>query len=170
MPNDEARSDLSAVLRARGMRSTPQRAEVLAAVRRLGHATPEQLAAELPAVDLTTVYRTLDLLEELGLVSHMHLHHGAPSYRPAGDPHVHVICHSCSSVIEVPPNLTDDLVARLQNERDFVVDLAHFTVFGYCSSCRAEGGGNSPALHDDQSHDDSADSGHAHAHHHAHQH
>src|SRR5436309_2716679 len=87
---DEA--DLAARLRQRGMRRTAQREQVLAAVRDLGHATPEQLAEAVPGVDLTTVYRTLELLEDLGLVKHTHLGHGAPAYRPAGDDHIHVVC------------------------------------------------------------------------------
>ena len=67
-----------------------------------GHATPEQISEAVPEVDLTTVYRTLELLEELGLVRHTHLDHGAPSYRPAEDDHVHVVCHDCGAVVDAP--------------------------------------------------------------------
>ena len=131
--------EIARQLRQRGLRWTQQRAEVLAAVQELGHGTPEQIAAAAPAVDLTTVYRTLELLEDLGVVAHTHLDHGAPAYRPADDRHIHVVCHSCGSVVEAPDRLADDLVQRLALERDFAVDLAHLTVFGICSSCRADG-------------------------------
>jgi Fur family ferric uptake transcriptional regulator len=133
-------TDLVDVLHARGLRSTPQRAQVLAAVRGLGHATPERIAQEVDGVDVTTVYRTLELLEDLGLVAHTHLDHGAPSYRPSEDAHIHVVCHSCSAVIDVPNGIADTLVQRLSDERGFSVDLAHFTVFGTCESC-----GDSPS-------------------------
>ena len=129
---------LAAALHTRGMRVTPQREQVLAAVRRLGHATPEQLSEAVPGVDVTTVYRTLELLEELGLVRHTHLGHGAPAYRPADDDHVHVVCHSCGAVVDAPPDLVDELAARLQDERGFVVDRSHFTVFGRCGDCAPE--------------------------------
>jgi Fur family ferric uptake transcriptional regulator len=128
--------ELATRLRERGLRWTQQRAEVLAAVRTLGHGTPEQIAAAAPNADLTTVYRTLELLEDLGVVAHAHLDHGAPAYRPADDRHIHVVCHSCSDLIPAPDGLADELVQRLALERDFAVDVAHFTVFGICSNCR----------------------------------
>jgi Fur family ferric uptake transcriptional regulator len=147
MPVD---SDLAARLRARGLRMTPQRDEVLQAVRRLRHATPEQVSAAVPDVDLTTVYRTLELLEEIGLVRHTHLGHGAPSFRPADDDHVHVVCHTCGSVVDAPQDLTDALALRLEREQGFVLDRAHFTVFGRCQDCVATlpGGSERAAAHD----------------------
>jgi Fur family ferric uptake transcriptional regulator len=128
-------NELAARLRGRGLRVTPQRLQVLAAVRDLGHATPDQIAEARPEVDVTTVYRTLELLEELGLVKHAHLGHGAPSYRPAEDDHIHVVCHACGSVIDAPRNLIDGLADRLATESGFVVDRSHFTVFGRCVNC-----------------------------------
>ena len=133
---DAEAQQLATRLRERGLRWTQQRAEVLTAVRTLGHGTPEQIAAAAPNADLTTVYRTLELLEDLGVVAHAHLDHGAPAYRPADDRHIHVVCHSCSDVIPAPDGLADELIQRLALERDFAVDVAHFTVFGICSNCR----------------------------------
>jgi Fur family ferric uptake transcriptional regulator len=131
-------ADLVARLHARGLRMTPQREQVLAAVRRLEHATPEQISETVTDVDVTTVYRTLELLEQLGLVRHTHLGHGAPSFRPAEDDHVHVVCHECGQVIDAPHDLIDALSTRLQSERGFTVDRSHFTVFGRCADCRAK--------------------------------
>jgi Fur family transcriptional regulator, ferric uptake regulator len=130
-----AAPDLASQLRSRGLRLTAQRRQVLDAVRQLGHATPEQIGAAVPGADLTTVYRTLELLEELGFVGHTHLGHGAPVYRPSDDVHVHVVCHSCGRVFDVDPVIVDDLARRLHSDLDFVVDRAHFTVFGRCSEC-----------------------------------
>lgn len=130
--------DLAARLRDRGLRVTPQREQVLAAVRALGHATPEQISDQVSGVDLTTVYRTLELLEEIGLVRHAHLGHGAPSYRPAEDEHIHVVCHSCGAVVDADPSLVDPLARRLLADDGFVLDRSHFTVFGRCRTCAAE--------------------------------
>jgi Fur family ferric uptake transcriptional regulator len=127
--------DLAARLRSRGLRMTSQRKQVLAAVRSLGHATPEQISESVAGVDLTTVYRTLELLEEIGLVRHAHLGHGAPSYRPAEDEHIHVVCHSCGAVVDADPALVDELAGRLRADSGFVLDRSHFTVFGRCRSC-----------------------------------
>ena len=131
--------DLALRLRERGMRMTPQRERVMTAVAQLVHATPEQVAEAVPEVDLTTVYRTLEVLEHIGLLAHTHLGHGAPSYRLANDDHVHVVCHHCSSVVDAPAGLADELARRLADERGFVLDRSHFTVFGTCADCAAGG-------------------------------
>jgi Fur family transcriptional regulator, ferric uptake regulator len=130
-----ATPELAASLRARGLRMTPQREQVLGAVRELGHATPEQIRDAVTDVDLTTVYRTLELLEELQLVRHTHLGHGAPSYRPAGDDHIHVVCHTCGAVVDADPSLVDQLADQLRADRGFLVDRSHLTVFGQCGTC-----------------------------------
>ncbi len=130
-------TDLAPMLRAKGMRVTAQREQVLAAVRELGHATPEQIAETVEGVDPATVYRALELLEELGLVRHTHLGHGPPSYRPAEDEHIHIVCHSCRAVVDADPGLVDELEHRLRSGSGFVLDRAHFTVFGRCRNCAA---------------------------------
>lgn len=138
--------DLAAALRTRGLRMTPQREQVLDAVRRLGHATPEQISDAVAGVDVTTVYRNLELLEEIGLVRHTHLGHGAPAYRPADDDHVHVVCHTCGAVVDAPADLVDELTDRLARERGFTLDRSHFTVFGTCRTCSS--GNKDTSAHD----------------------
>jgi Fur family ferric uptake transcriptional regulator len=132
---DTSHVDLASALRTRGLRLTPQREQVLAAVHRLGHATPEQIAEAVDGVDVTTVYRNLELLEELGLVRHTHLGHGAPAYRPADDDHIHVVCHSCGRIVDARADLVEPLAERLRTEQGFEIDTAHFTVFGRCRDC-----------------------------------
>jgi len=129
-----------AQLRARGYRLTPQRQLVLEAVDRLGHATPDEIAGEVRrtanGVNISTIYRTLELLEELGLVTHAHLGHGAPTYHSlAHDEHVHLVCRTCDRVTEVGPEVVADAVARLRAERGFTVDVSHFAIFGVCAEC-----------------------------------
>lgn len=134
---------LADVLRAKGLRLTAQRQLVLEAVHGLGHATPDQVharVAEVAAgVNITTVYRTLELLEELGLVTHAHLSHGAPTYHAVGaEQHVHLVCRDCGGVTEVPSGTLGELAGRLETERGFLVDLGHVALFGLCAHC---GGG-----------------------------
>jgi Fur family ferric uptake transcriptional regulator len=132
--------DWQSRLRASGHRLTPQRELVLAAVERLGHATPDEILTAVredsQAVNISTVYRTLELLEELGLVRHAHLTDRAPTYHSATTPeHVHLVCRECQSVAEAPTDvvaaLTDTLLAR----RGFTTDVGHLTIFGTCESC-----------------------------------
>jgi Fur family ferric uptake transcriptional regulator len=127
-------------LRARGYRLTPQRQLVLEAVGRLGHATPEDIAAAVretaQAVNISTVYRTLELLEELGLVQHTHLGHGAPTYSIKSESdHVHLVCRDCGAIDEAPPELVAPVVEELAQTHGFQVDVGHFAVFGRCRAC-----------------------------------
>jgi len=133
-------SSLAEVLRARGLRLTAQRQLVLQAVHELGHATPEQVhgaVREVAAgVNISTVYRTLELLEELSLVTHTHLSHGSPTFHAAtGDQHVHLVCRVCGAVDEFDPQLLRPLVGTLERERGFLVDVGHVALFGVCRAC-----------------------------------
>jgi Fur family ferric uptake transcriptional regulator len=130
-------------LRARGYRLTPQRQLVLEAVGALGHSTPEEIVTEVrrtaAAVNISTVYRTLELLEELGLVRHTHMGHGAPQYSVAGDDdHVHLVCRECGAVEEASGEVIADVVERLAETKGFHVDIGHFALFGTCRSCAQE--------------------------------
>jgi Fur family ferric uptake transcriptional regulator len=118
---------------------TAPRQLVLEAVRRLGHATPEQLHSEVTqtaaGINLTTIYRTLELFEELGLVTHTHLSHGAPTYHAADDQHAHLVCRGCGSVTEIGTDVLDPLAAQLGRDRGFQVDVGHVALFGLCADC-----------------------------------
>jgi Fur family ferric uptake transcriptional regulator len=140
----DASPALAERLRARGLRLTPQRQQVLAAVTALEHATPETIGARLreqagpggAAPDTSTVYRNLELLERLGLVWHTHLGKGAPVYHAAEHPHLHVVCASCGAVSSVAPDLLDSAAERLAAEIGFTVDVGHVALSGTCAACR----------------------------------
>src|SRR5262249_51648421 len=111
-------------LRARGLRPTAQRQLVPEAGRRLRHAPPPQVHQAVcrtaAGVNITTIYRTLELLEGLGLVNHTHLSHGAPTYHVPGErSHVHLVCHRCGAVQEAPLELLRPLADELAAQRDF---------------------------------------------------
>lgn len=137
-----AATALRRTLHERGLRMTPQRQLVLDAVRELGHATPEQVCAQVqrvaPAVNITTVYRTLDLLERLSLVRHTHLGHGAPSYSAHEHEHVHLVCHGCGTVREVPREVMTELAGSLADGFGFELDVAHVALSGRCRDCTAQ--------------------------------
>jgi len=134
-------SDWRQRLRGSGYRLTPQRELILAAVERLGHATPDEVMAEVrahsEAVNVSTVYRTLEVLEELGLVRHAHLSDRAPTYHSVSDhEHFHLVCRNCQTVISVDPDVLSPLLQRLDTDHGFTADIGHLTVFGTCASCR----------------------------------
>ena len=133
-------SELSDELRSRGLRLTPQRQLVLGAVRTLRHGTPEDILTEVrrtaDGVNISTVYRTLELLEDVGLVRHAHLGHGAPTYHSAADAgHLHLVCRACGAVSEVASAEADEFVGRMRREHGFETDVEHFAVYGRCRAC-----------------------------------
>jgi Fur family ferric uptake transcriptional regulator len=140
----DAKPPLAERLRARGLRLTPQRQQVLATVNVLEHGTPEDIAGRLradagpdgAAPDASTVYRTLELLERLGLVWHTHLGKGAPVYHSAGHRHLHVACSACGVVTSVDPTLLDSAAERLATDLGFTVDVGHVALSGTCRECR----------------------------------
>src|SRR3954447_18469822 len=106
MGTEHGAAPLAERLRAHGLPLTASRQRVLEAVGALEHATPEAIGARLreaagpggAAPDTSTVYRTLEVLERLGLVWHTHLGKGAPVYHAAEHPHLHVVCQSCGAI------------------------------------------------------------------------
>ncbi|HEX2289838.1 MAG TPA: transcriptional repressor [Pseudonocardiaceae bacterium] len=126
------------------MRMTPQRQLVLDAVRDMEHATPERICEHVqhraPAVNITTIYRTLDLLEGLNLVRHTHLGHGAPSYSTQPHEHVHLVCHRCGEITEIPTEELTELAERLRQRFSFVLDPSHLALSGRCANCIGQDG------------------------------
>ena len=135
--HDDEDGDWREELRSRGFRLTPQRELILAAVRELQHATPDQVHAHVrlssSAVNLSTVYRTLEMLEEIGLIRHAHLSDRAPTYHSvSGHEHFHLVCRNCQRVTSVETGVLDPLRATLGEQHGFEIDAGHLTVFGTC--------------------------------------
>jgi Fur family ferric uptake transcriptional regulator len=136
----EAGPDWDARLRSVGLRSTAQRRAVLQALFEFRHATVDELAVEvqrtMPDVSLSTIYRTLEALDEAGLVTHAHLHHGSPTYHSVDEePHVHLVCTGCGHIGQQPVTVATSLAAQLQEASGFVADLSHLAVHGLCAAC-----------------------------------
>lgn len=140
--------DPGEVLRRHGLRMTDQRQRVLAALTQRSHLTPDAITtavagdggAQLPP---STIYRTLEALEEVGLVEHTHLDHRAPTYHLAGrHGHLHLLCRSCERIVEVDPALAAPLVERVRAEVGFLADPTHMAIHGRCAECATtdEGG------------------------------
>jgi len=131
-------------LRKAGYRLTPQRVAVWEAVRRGGrHRTAEEIAAEvqqtLPEVNVSTVYRTLELLVGLELVQETRLAGVATYYEVAPEPvHHHYVCTRCGAVGHFADALLDPLRKELTDSDGFSVSEARLTVFGLCRKCREQ--------------------------------
>ena len=135
---DRARTDrILGQLRATGSRvTTARRALITALVEADGHVTADDLAAAVqaahPDVHRSTIYRTLDALERMGIVDHVHFGHGRAVYHLGDQPHHHLVCEECGRVIEVPDSLFDELAQQLQAGYEFTIRPHHFAVLGRC--------------------------------------
>jgi len=129
-------------LRARGQRLTPRRlmvVEVLAT--HAGHLTVEEILGKVqeryPSTNKTTVYRTLELLGEAGLVAVTDLGSGRLEYELTAHPHHHLICEKCNTRIEVEDRFLQPLRQSLWEHYGFCTNLDHFALFGLCPECNS---------------------------------
>jgi Fur family ferric uptake transcriptional regulator len=132
---------LTSLRRQGGRASTPRRVIIEALLDAQHHLTVEELAAEVqldhPEIHLTTVYRTVEALEALGVVYHVHLGHGPAQWHLADDAHQHLVCQSCGAVLEAPDEVFEQLRDRLSESFGFEPDARHFALVGWCADCRA---------------------------------
>lgn len=132
------------LLRARGGRvTTSRRAIVSALLDASEHVTAEELAAAVraqhPDIHNSTVYRCLDTLAELGVVTHVHLGHGPAVYHLADEVHHHLVCESCGDVVVLPPRMIGSFQRQIQQTYGFRLDATHFALAGRCATCLATG-------------------------------
>jgi len=129
-------------LRGMGYRLTPQRMMVVEALHGADkHVSAEeiyiQVRAKYPYANISTVYRTLELLKELGLVTEIALGDGCVRFHPAEKGHHHhLVCQKCGKIIDLPESALDSLEKILLDEYQFKGDLKHMAVFGLCSECQ----------------------------------
>jgi Fur family ferric uptake transcriptional regulator len=119
-------------LRGRGYKVTPQRLAVLGALAAEQHQSLGEIRARCPEVGLVTIYRTLDLLSEIGAVRRLDLGDG-PRYELAEDHHHHLICESCGGVSEFE---RCPLELRRLRGVDFEISSHTLEIYGLCADCR----------------------------------
>ena len=130
-------------LRRRGFRLTPQREMVLQAMHEVEpHATAEEVYARVSAlssaVDLSTVYRTLELLQEFHLVATIDLGDGQLRYELLGlhGRHHHLLCHACGKLVRVEQEELQGMIDALVETHGFAAEPEHLIIPGLCEKCR----------------------------------
>jgi len=130
-------------LRSEGSRLTAARRALVEALVEADdhHVTADDLVAAVhrsaPAVHRSTVYRTLDALEQAGVVEHVHLGHGRAVYHLTDDRHHHLVCDRCGAVVQVPETVVAPLRDELVDGYGFMVNGRHFALPGVCRACAA---------------------------------
>jgi Fur family transcriptional regulator, ferric uptake regulator len=133
--------ELKIALKQRGLRMTPQRQLILDAVASMhGHVSADQVYQQVvrvfPDVNISTVYRTLEVLEDLGVVRHTHFHDGVAQYERTDEGrHHHMVCSRCGSDFELDVAVLQPLADELKLRYGFQADLAHSAIVGLCGAC-----------------------------------
>ncbi len=133
--------DLLDRLRASGARVTAARRAVIQALVDGGpHPTAEDLAAKVvishPDVHRSSVYRTLDALAEIGVVSHVHLGHGSAVYHLSDDDDLHLLCRLCGAVDHIPSTAMAAAARSIEQETGFAIRPGHYALSGLCERCK----------------------------------
>jgi Fe2+ or Zn2+ uptake regulation protein len=135
--------DYAALLHERGFRLTPQRELILDAICESGgHTTPEEIYervhAKAPAVNLATIYRTVEFFHNLRLITEIHVG-GKTYYEMAGDaPHHHLICRGCGHTEQIEHMTIQALFAKIEEEQAFKIETDHLALVGLCKDCQRE--------------------------------
>jgi len=137
----EKSGDIISKLSEHGYRLTPQRMMVLSAIENSdNHISAEEIYAQVVAkyshVNISTVYRTLELLKRLGLVTETDLGGGRVRYHPTDKGHHHhLVCQECGKIIDLDESVLSSLKSALLREYKFSADLRHLAIFGRCANC-----------------------------------
>ncbi len=129
-------------LRQQGYRLTPQREMVvLAILDQEGHFTAEevyrQVRRQSEAVNIATIYRTLDLLCDLGILTAFQVAGEPLRYERADSPsHHHLICRQCGTMIDLPDQVLHPLQEMLLDQYNFAAEFRHIAISGLCAHCR----------------------------------
>jgi Fe2+ or Zn2+ uptake regulation protein len=139
-PSDDAA--VTQLLRESGLRATSQRVVMHRLLReRDRHVSAEELLSEageqLPGVSLPTVYATLELFEELGIVRRVNGGGGTLLWDTRADAHHHMICRNCGRIEDMETPLDLDRARRAAARSGFQPDRAEVVVSGLCRDCRS---------------------------------
>ena len=132
-----------AVMRSGGRRMTQQRRLLLDVIETAkGHLDADELyrlaRQRDPRISLSTVYRTLLVLKDHGLIEELHLSEEHHHYEIKGtDEHYHVVCRQCGAVEEFTSELTAQLRADLLTQSGFQVEAMDIDISGRCAQCHA---------------------------------
>jgi Fe2+ or Zn2+ uptake regulation protein len=133
---------LASALRERGQRVTPQRLAIARIVAELDrHVTAEHVFGELsrrmPGVSLPTVYATLELLEQLGLVRRVSLAAGSTVYDGRVEEHHHLVCRRCGAIADIEAPVDRARLLAAAEASGFAPDYSEVVVSGLCAGCAA---------------------------------
>ena len=130
-------TELETRLADSGHRITQPRRALIDQMRELGdHFTAEELLRATPGVGRATVFRTLRLLQDLGVVCHVVRESGTVAYRlTSGEHHHHIVCRGCGTMNDFATCPVEDLLDELRRHTGYEIQAHRLEVYGVCAEC-----------------------------------
>jgi len=142
---NKSQDRIRSLFRERGIACTAQRELVARTLLEMGshvgaNELHRRLARKNPRVGLATVYRTLQLLKDNGLIAERHFGERWRRYENVSAPHHdHLVCLGCGAVIEFQEPLIEELQDRVASKNGFKAERHRLELYGYCRDCSREG-------------------------------
>jgi Fur family peroxide stress response transcriptional regulator len=134
-------NDILTILKQNGLKVTPQRLAIINVLQNTKeHPSAEtiykKLSADFPAMSLATVYKTLEMLKNIGLVQELNVGEGSFRYDANVKSHPHLICVSCNRVDDLDEDVLKDLLKEVNKHTDYLLTGQKLYFYGYCPECR----------------------------------
>ena len=131
------------VFRENNLKVTPQRIAIAKYVfNNSEHPTAKRIYQEIrrvhPTVSMATIYATLKVLKEVGLLQELNLPDGQSRFDPNLEPHAHLICEKCGDITDWEDPLLSELVSNISNDAHFIVSASGLNLNGVCRKCQAD--------------------------------
>jgi Fur family transcriptional regulator, peroxide stress response regulator len=133
--------DISSILKEKGLKVTPQRLAIINMLRNTKeHPSAETiyktLSSDFPTMSLATVYKTLEMLKNLGLVQELNVGEGSFRYDANVNSHPHLVCYGCNRVDDLDDSALDDLLGEVSKYTDYLLKDQKLYFYGYCPDCK----------------------------------
>lgn len=137
---DDRDAPIIRMLRRNGYMATPQRIAIgRFALNRQDHPTAQGIYRDVkkiyPTISLATVYKTLQILKEIGLIQELNLPKGQTRFDADPSPHIHLICNGCGAIRDIKDSALRAMVSRVASTESFAVIAQNFDIYGTCQSC-----------------------------------
>jgi Fur family peroxide stress response transcriptional regulator len=141
--NGSQKSDASIIeaLRRKGYKATPQRIAICRfALHSRGHPTAQRIYSEVkkvhPTVSFATVYKTLKILKELGLVQELNFPQGQTRFDSYMKPHINLVCLRCGNIKDLDSLTAQEIVGKIGAAAKFTVTGQRLDLYGICEKCK----------------------------------
>ena len=143
---EDMESSIIKTFRNNGYRATPQRIAISRYIlKNHEHPTAQKVYLDIrkthPTVSLATIYNTINILKDTGLILELNLHQGETRFDPTIEPHAHLLCLKCGNISDWMDPIMPKLISKISADASFTVTGSIFELKGICDSCAKKGDG-----------------------------